>query len=348
MTRHGPRRMRAKILILYTGGTVGMVHSACGYVPAPGLGPRLRRRLRALGAPNTRDFDFVEYDRLIDSANMTPSDWFSIARDIVEAASAYGGFIVLHGTDTMAYTASALSYLLRRLERPVIVTGSQVSVDESESEAFDNPVGALECLREPPSSGVFIFFGGRLMRGNRTTKLKATGIDAFGTPRLRATTSPGSTVEPTALGAGDIAAPVRIPDSMPVRIGIIRLYPGIDTMVVAAILAVGLRGVVLECYGMGNGPDLDQDLMATLRHASERGVVIVGVTQCLQGYVDLGLYASGCALAAAGVVGGRDMTVEAAFTKLHYLFSLGLDSRDVARRMPLDLCGEVSTSAIAA
>jgi L-asparaginase len=349
--------MSKRLYIAYTGGTIGMQRTPDGYAPAPGFLAAQMAAMPELADPRMPGYDIREYDPLLDSSNMRPADWVRIGRDIVAHYEAYDGFIVLHGTDTMAYTASALPFFLQGLRKPVIVTGSQIPLCEIRNDARANLITSMLIAAEYPVPEVCLYFGGKLLRGCRSVKVDADGLDAFDSPKYSPLGVAGVEIQIDAACAHSLsslrvgtagergAAPPGISLAAPraeVTVGAFRLFPGMSPELLRNVLQPPLQGLVLEAYGVGNGPDRDAALLAALAEASSRGVVIVAITQCLRGAVHLGVYAAGSALAKAGVISGYDMTAEAALCKLFYLFSQGLPPETVAERMADDLCGELT------
>ena len=333
-----------RLYIAYTGGTIGMRRTEEGYAPQPGFLAEQMARMPELADPRMPAYELAEYEPLLDSSNMRPEDWVRIGRDIVEHHREYEGFIVLHGTDTMAYTASALPFFVQGLAKPVIITGSQIPLSELRNDARSNLVTSMLLAAEAPVPEVTLYFGNRLLRGCRATKVNAEGLDAFDSPNYPplATVGVEIHVDPSHLrraarGHPRLEAPRREP-----TIGAFRLFPGVSPQLLANVLQPPLEGLVLQTYGVGNGPDRDAALLRTIHAATERGVVIVACTQCLRGSVRLGEYATGAALARAGVISGFDMTTEAALCKLHYLFSTGHTPEETRRLMGQDLRGELT------
>lgn len=342
------RSLKKHVYIAYTGGTIGMRKTPDGYAPAPGYLEAQMAEMPELRHPSIPDFTVNEYRPLLDSSNMSPLDWLKIARDIAANYDRYDGFIVLHGTDTMAYTSSALAFILQELQKPVILTGSQIPLCEVRNDARENLITSLLIAAEHAIPEVCLYFGNKLLRGCRAVKINADGFDAFATPNF----------PPLGVAGIDItidwkqvlppaAAPLTVRELGAPLVGALRLFPGISAQVVRNVLQPPLQGLVLETYGVGNGPDQDAQFIDALRQATAQGVVIVDCTQCLQGTVDLGDYATGSALAKAGVISGFDMTSEAALTKMFYLFSERNSPEEVKIAMQQNLRGELTLPASA-
>ena len=330
------------IYVAYTGGTIGMQRSEQGYIPVSGHLQRQLALMPEFHRPEMPDFTIHEYTPLMDSSDMTPEDWQHIAEDIKAHYDDYDGFVILHGTDTMAYTASALSFMLENLGKPVIVTGSQIPLAELRSDGQINLLNALYVAANYPINEVTLFFNNRLYRGNRTTKAHADGFDAFASPNLPPLLEAGIHIRrlntpPAPHGEGElIVHPIT-----PQPIGVVTIYPGISADVVRNFLRQPVKALILRSYGVGNAPQ-NNAVPQELHEASDRGIVVVNLTQCMSGKVNMGGYATGNALAHAGVIGGADMTVEATLTKLHYLLSQELDTETIRKAMSQNLRGELT------
>jgi L-asparaginase len=333
--------MRKRVFVAYTGGTIGMARSRDGYSPAPGSLQDQMAAMPELRHPSMPDVTVHEYDPLLDSSNMTPAQWVKIANDVASHYDDYDGFVVLHGTDTMAYTASALPFMLRGLGKPVIVTGSQIPLCEVRNDARENLITSLLIASTYAIPEVCLYFGGKLLRGCRSVKVSADGFAAFDSPNFPQLGAAGIDIDVNwnYVRSADVGERLVVEEFGSPVVSALRLFPGISPELVRNVLRPPLQGLVLEAYGVGNGPDQDGEFLAALEEATARGVVIVDCTQCLEGAVNLSEYATGSALARAGVISGYDMTAEAALTKLYHLFSRG---GDVKQGMQTDLRGEVT------
>ena len=336
---------RRRVLVLHTGGTIGMVASPGGYRPAAGFPERLRSALQATGSHGLPAFDVLELDP-IDSAELRPSDWTAMARALVNHWDRYDGFVVLHGTDTMAWSASALSFLLRGLDKPVIFTGSQIPMGQARSDGLANVESALLLAAMPELREVGLCFGRRLLRGNRARKLATAQFDAFDSPNALPLAELGIDIHlhRDRLWTGTEPRRFAVPAFDDEAVAVLALHPGVSAGAVDALVAQPrVRGLVLHSYGAGNVPANDRGFMAALERAAARGVVLVNVTQCLQGSVQQGAYATGTALGALGAVPAGDMTPEAAFAKLHVLLASTADTGEVRRGMGESWCGEMGS-----
>ncbi|XP_028620389.1 60 kDa lysophospholipase [Grammomys surdaster] len=356
----GPER---RLLAIYTGGTIGMRSEGGVLVPGRGLAAVLRTlymfhdeeyaRAHSLpedtlvlppASPDQRIiYTVLECQPLFDSSDMTITEWVQIAQTIERHYTQYQGFVVIHGTDTMAFAASALSFMLENLQKPVILTGAQVPIHALWSDGRENLLGALLMAGQYVIPEVCLFFQNQLFRGNRTTKVDARRFAAFCSPNLPplATVGADVTINRELVRKASGKNHLVVHSSMEPDVGLLRLYPGITASLVRTFLQPPLKGVVMETFGSGNGPT-KPDLVQELRVAAEQGLIIVNCTHCLQGGVTSD-YASGMAMAGAGIVSGFDMTSEAALAKLSYVLGQPeLSLNDRKKLLARDLRGEMT------
>jgi L-asparaginase len=335
---------RKRIYIAYTGGTIGMAKSVNGYVPTAGFLTQSIRQMPEFHRDEMPLFDINEYDPLIDSANMSPADWQKIADDIYSHYDDYDAFIVLHGTDTMAFTASALSFMFDRLSKPIIVTGSQIPLSELRSDGQVNLLESLYIAANYPINEVGLYFNNKLFRGNRSTKIHADGFEAFASTNYAELIEAGINivlVNGKNPHRNDLTLPMTLANIQPQPVGVISLYPGISTEVIANIIEQPVKALIIQSYGVGNAPQ-NKDFLDLLKRACESGIIIINRTQCVKGTVNMGGYATGNALREAGVISGFDMTLEATLTKLHYLLSQDLSVEVIKQKMQQNLRGELT------
>jgi len=259
-----------RIYVAYTGGTIGMQKSANGYVPVPGFLSDTVKAMPEFYRPEMPQFDIHEYHPVIDSSDMNYDE--------------YDGFVVLHGTDTMAYTASALSFMLENLTKPVIITGSQIPLAQLRSDGQVNLLNSLYLAAYYPIAEVALYFNNQLFRGNRATKADADGFNAFASPNFPALLQAGIHIEMLAgqLASSAPSAPLAVAQITPQPISVVTLYPGISVDVIKNMAAAPVRALIIKSYGVGNAPQ-DPALLNTLKEASERGTIIVNCTQCFKG-----------------------------------------------------------------
>ena len=340
---------RPKILIIYTGGTIGMIENPVTHALQPFDFTHLIDNV-----PKIKMLDFeihnIQFNPPIDSAAMGPSHWSDMAAAIEDNYDNFDGFVVLHGTDTMAFTASALSFMLENLHKPVIITGSQLPIGEVRTDGEENLITALQVAASRDKNGdpmvqeVAILFENYLWRGNRSTKMSADNFNAFKSNNYPPLAKIGLDIHynEDALYRVPSKRPLKVRYNMDPNVMFINLYPGIPESTLRYLLHTpDLKGIVLKTFGAGNGP-MESWFTEAIREAVERGIVILNVTQCVNGGVHSTLYDTGNGLARAGVVSGHDITSEAAITKMMYLFGMGLPSETVKKYLCYSLCGEVT------
>lgn len=303
--------------------------------------------------PELQRFDFridtITFSPLIDSSEITPYHWNKLAVIIAEKYNSYNGFVILHGTDTMAYTASALSFMLKNLDKPVILTGSQLPIGMLRTDGKENLITSAEIAAssingKPTVPEVCIYFETKLYRGNRTTKLSAEHFNAFDSPNYPALAEAGIEIKYNlkAILHPTISQNLKLISTFSADVAILKVFPGINTRLTGRLLETPyLKGVVLESYGTGNA-SVEKEFIDQIAAFCNRGGVIVNVTQCFRGRVNQEIYETGRALSAAGVISGSDMTTEAAITKLMLVTATYKGKEEIENMMKKSICGEIA------
>lgn len=338
------------ILLIYTGGTIGMKQDPETLALVPFNFNQIEQEV-----PELKKFGYeiksCSFEPLIDSSNVTPEFWIDLARLIKTNYKRYDGFVILHGTDTMSYSASALSFMLENLEKPVIFTGSQLPIGMLRTDGKENLISSIEIAAAVDNMGravvpeVCIFFENNLFRGNRTTKYNAENFSAFHSPNYPPLAEAGVHIK---YNTNNIRYPQRwgrelkIHTALNTNVAILKLFPGITGEILDSVLETrGLRGAILETYGSGNAPTAKWFTDAIQRGVG-RGLVIINVTQCQAGSVDMERYETGIALKKSGVVGGEDITTEAALAKLFFLMGEYTDIKEIKKQLEKNLRGEIT------
>ncbi len=319
-----------------------MVRTKAGYAPGSGVIKEALEEIKDRHNAELPDFDLIEYEPPLDSSNIALKEWLMLAKDIEKNYDCYDGFVILHGTDTMAYTASALSFMLEGLTKPVILTGSQIPLSETRNDARDNLVTALIIAANYKIPEVCLLFSGLLLRGNRSTKISADDLAAFDSPNYPPLAQVGVRIIVADRLIKSPGEKLNLVEFREQQIAVLKIFPGIQFEVFENIMTEKLKGLVIEAFGAGNIPDVEGTMQRLLKKARENGTVIVVCTQCLRGSAIIGEYEVSEELARAGAVSGYDMTVEAAVAKLYYLLSKDYPMEKVKNLMGEDLRGEMT------
>ena len=337
------------VLLIYTGGTIGMIEN-----PETGALEAFNFDQLQENVPELKRFNYrissYQFNPPIDSSDMEPALWAQLVKIIYHNYDKFDGFVILHGTDTMAYTASALSFMLEDLSKPVILTGSQLPIGVLRTDGKENLITAIEIAAARHKDGspivpeVCVFFENHLLRGNRTTKINAENFNAFRSYNYPTLATAGIHIkyEYDKIKKANPSIPLHPHYNYDTNVLILTLFPGIQESVIRTVLSTpGLKAVVLKTYGSGNAPQ-KKWFIQLLTEATKRGIVIVNISQCQTGMVEMGRYETGLHLLDAGVISGYDSTVESVLTKLMYLLGHGLTAEEVRREMKHPLAGEFS------
>ncbi len=336
-----------KVYIAYTGGTIGMAKTEHGYQPESGLLQKIMAKMPEFEHHEMPHYDIHEYTPLIDSANMQPEYWNAIANDIKHHYHDYDGFVILHGTDTMAYTASALSFMLQDLQKPVIITGSQIPLVEIRNDVKGNLINSLLLAANYSIPEVCIFFSSRLYRGNRCTKINASSFKAFTSPKFPALAKIGINIEIRK----DLMLPVTnkelsIQNIENNLVSIVHLFPGMSLDILKNVIRAPLQALILLTYGVGNASQ-NPEFLELLQTVNEKGVITVNCSQCIYNDVSMDSYTAGQTLAKTGIISAGDMTIEATVTKLLYLLSKYEKTATIKQKLIENLCGELGSIPVA-
>ncbi|EGG24012.1 L-asparaginase I [Cavenderia fasciculata] len=333
------------VFIIYTGGTLGMKRDPITQAlrPEPNFLNEQLASLQEMKSPDMPRYTLYEFEHPVDSSDMDHDDWIKIARLVEKNYYDYDGFVVIHGTDTMAYTASALAFMLENLGKPIVLTGSQIPFGDIINDARRNLITAIMFAGKIDIPEVCIFFNNQLIRGCRSRKIDSWSLAAFESPNCLPLATLGMEIKVNSdVVLNQPKGRFRLYENMSKNVAVLHLVPGFSDECVENLLKPPLEGLIIQSYGSGNAPAKKRAFLDHIVTAVKRGVVVVVCSQCVRGTVNLKYYETGKSLLDAGAVSGMDMTVEAAATKLGWLLSIGLPTEQVRQLMEKDLRGELT------
>ena len=339
---------KPSILIIYTGGTIGMVQNTASGVLVPVKFDHIQEEVPDLNRLGY-NLQVLAFSPPIDSSNMTPAIWIKIANMIERNYSKYDGFVILHGTDTMAYTASALSYMFENLDKPIVLTGAQLPIGILRTDGKENLITAIQIAAAKKNGiaivpEVCVYFNSKLFRGNRISKRHADDFSAFSSVNYPSLANAGVEIKYFQENIHHSATNgiLKVRSHFDENVVVLKFFPGMGRVVFENILNIpGLKGVVLESFGSGNIPT-NRWMISQIKNAIKRKIIFLNITQCQGGAVNMGRYGTGNELENAGVVSGKDMTTEAAITKLMFLLGQGLEQEEIKWHLNKSLIGEIS------
>lgn len=342
------KQKKSSVLLIYTGGTIGMMQDVISGELRPFDFKSLTKQI-----PELNKFDIelssIAFKKPIDSSNMHPKVWIDLANIIKDNYKKYDGFVILHGSDTMSFTASALSFMLENLNKPVILTGSQLPIGIIRTDGKENLITAIEIAGtlekgKPAVNEVCIYFEYKLYRGNRTFKYNSSHFDAFKSPNYPALAEAGVEIKYNkAAVLKPTSKTLKIHTSLDNDIAVLKLFPGISKKITSAIInSSGIKAIILETFGAGNATT-EPWFINELKKAINKGIIILNITQCLEGIVIQGKYETSSQLKKLGVISGADMTFESAVTKLMFLLGQNISTKEISKLLPKDLRGELTS-----
>ena len=332
-------RQSNSVLLIYTGGTIGMYKTSEGSLKPFDL-DTLSTQIPEL---NTFDIEInvISIAQPIDSSNMSKEVWIQLVEIIEKEFNNFGGFVILHGSDTMAYTASALSFMLENLNKPVILTGAQLPIGVRRTDAKENIITSIEIAARSNIPEVCVYFEYRLMRGNRCTKANAEHFEAFKSPNFIYLAEAGLDIKYSPIKYNHTNKEFKVHTNLCEEVLVLKLFPSMKKEYIAKVLDLPYKGIILETFGAGNATTADWFLRA-IQTAIHNGKLILNVSQCLSGSVSQGLYETSSKLEEIGVIGGKDMTTEAALAKMMYLLGTDYSQEEIKQHLQISLRGELS------